>query len=84
MHKVEKCLDGPLLPKKTLRGKGEPRLVKEKNTPVPRLVVFTAFSCLYILDSGPVFSVVFYLFTGLGCSENLKINHDIGKLAQTY
>jgi len=37
MHKVEKCLDGPLLPKKTLRGKEEPRLVKEKNTPVPRL-----------------------------------------------
>jgi len=34
MHKVEKCLDGPLLPLKKLRGKGEPRLVKEKNTPV--------------------------------------------------
>jgi hypothetical protein len=32
MHKVEKCLDGPLLPQKKLRGKGEPRLVKEKNT----------------------------------------------------
>jgi hypothetical protein len=30
MHKVEKCLDGPLLPQKKLRGKAEPRLVKEK------------------------------------------------------
>jgi hypothetical protein len=50
MHKVEKCLDGPLLPKKTLRGKGEPRLVKEKNTPVPRLLpsgLHSVFVSLY-------------------------------------
>jgi len=31
MHKVEKCLDGPLLPQKKLRGKAEPRLVKKEH-----------------------------------------------------
>ena len=59
MHKVEKCLDGPLLPKKTLRGKAEPRLVKEKNTPV--VLEGLAAVINYVICSVPVPGSTFYV-----------------------